>query len=98
MNITVTKSASFICNASGFGSIKIFWKRDNYSLPATATNITVPATASVTKDRALINEFSSTLNIPEIIGYYSGQYYCVAENEAGTSTSQRVYLHVDESK
>ena len=89
VNVTTTcNSVSFVCTASGFGSIKIAWKRINYTLPITA---------DVTEQKSL-NELSSTLTISEIVGYYSGQYYCVAENEVGKISSQIVNLHVKTSK
>ena len=85
VNVTAYSSASFTCSACGFGFIKITWKRINYGLPITA---------NVTEERTL-NELSSILQITKIIGYYSGQYYCVAENEAGTATSQNANLYVE---
>ena len=84
VKVTVYKSASFSCVARGFGLIQIVWKRVKYSLPITA---------DVTEKR-LLNEVSSMLKITKIVGYYSGQYYCVAENEAGKVTSQTANLHV----
>ena len=78
------KSASFSCVARSFGLVQIVWKRVKYSLPVTA---------DVTVEKSL-NEVSSTLTINKIVGYYSGQYYCVAENEAGKVTSQIANLHV----
>ena len=36
--------------------------------------------------------------ISEIIGYYSGWYYCVAENAAGEIVSHIAKLHVTQSK
>ena len=84
VNVTVYKSASFSCVAHGFGLIQIVWKRVNYGLPITA---------DVTEEKSL-NGLSSTLKIINIVGYYSGQYYCVAENEVGKITSQTANLHV----
>ena len=84
VNITIFKSASFKCTAHGFGIIKIVWKRINYTLPITA---------DVTEERS-VNSISSILKITGVVGYYSGQYYCVAENEAGKVTSQTANLHV----
>ena len=90
MNITTScNSALFVCTARGYGLIKIVWKRVNYTLPATA---------DVTEEKSQ-NELSSTLTISEIVGsYYSGQYYCVVENEAGKVTSKIANLHVKTSK
>ena len=84
MNVTVWNFALFTCAAHSFGVIKVTWKRVNYSLPITA---------DVTEERSL-NEVSSILKITKIVGYYSGQYYCVAENKAGKVTSQTANLHV----
>ena len=84
VNVTVCNSASFVCTARGYGSIKIVWKRVYYTLPITA---------DVTEEEFL-NQLTSTLRISEIVDYYSGQYYCIAENEAGKVTSQVVNLHV----
>ena len=88
MNVTVCNSASFVCTAHGYGSIKIVWKRVNYTLPITA---------DVTEEEST-NQFTSTLRISEIVGYYSGQYYCIAENKAGKVVSQVVNLHVQKSR
>ena len=85
---TLCNAASFVCTARGYGLIKIVWKRVNYSLPVTA---------DVTEEKSL-NEISSTLTISEIVGYYSGQYYCIVENEAGNVTSRIVNLCVKTSK
>ena len=85
---TLCNSASFVCTARSYGLIKVVWKRVTYTLPVTA---------DVTEEKSL-NELSSTLTISEIVGYYSGQYYCIVENEAGKVTSQIVNLHVKTSK
>ena len=88
VNVSLYTSASFTCAARGFRLIKIVWKRINYSLPITANVV----------EKKSLNMFSSTLKISEITGFYSGQYYCVAENKAGKVTSQIVNLHVNKSK
>ena len=85
---TLCNIASFVCTARGYGLIKIVWKRVNYTLPVTA---------DVTEEKSL-NELSSTLTISEIVGYYSGQYYCIVENEAGNITSKIVNLCIKTSK
>ena len=82
--LTICNSASFTCAARGFGVIKVTWKRVDYELPITAY---------VTEKKSL-NVLYSTLNFNNIVGYYSGQYYCIAENEAGMVTSQAATLHV----
>jgi len=53
----------------------------------------MPITAVVTETKSL-NNVSSILKITEVVGYYSGQYYCVAENKAGKVISQIANLHV----
>ena len=85
---TLCNFASFVCAAHGYGLIKIVWKRVNYTLPVTAD----------VKDKKSLNELSSTLTISEIVGYYSGQYYCIVENEAGNITSKIVNLCIKTSK
>ena len=88
INVSVYKSASFKCTAHGFQLTKILWKRINYTLPATADIITETS----------FNTLTSTLMISEIIGYYSGWYYCIAENAAGKVASHIAKLHVTQSK
>ena len=87
MNVTVYNSASFVCTARGYRLVKITWKRVNYTLPITA---------EVTQEESL-NQITNTLKIFEIVGYYSGQYYCVAANRDVEIASQIVNLHVTKS-
>ena len=84
MNITVHDSALFKCTAYGFGVTNIVWRRVKYNMPITA---------EVTEGRSL-NHISSILKITEVIGYYSGQYYCIAENECGKVVSRSTSLYV----
>ena len=83
MNINFYESVSFKCSASGFGVLKIVWKRIEHNMPLT----------EVTEEKSL-NKITSILKITKVIGYYSGQYYCVAENEVGEVISQTAHLHV----
>ena len=53
----------------------------------------MPITAEVTKERSL-NQISSILKITKVIGYYSGRYYCIAENEGGKVDSRSASLYV----
>ena len=53
----------------------------------------MPVTAEVFEIKSL-NGISSILNITKTVGYYSGQYYCVAENKFGKVISQAANLHV----
>ena len=85
-NTTVYESVSFKCTARGFGKIKIVWKRVNHNMPETA----VPTT-----EEKFLNKITGILKITKTVGYYSGQYYCVAEsNRAGKSASQPANLYV----
>ena len=84
MSITVYESVLFKCSASGFGVLQIVWKRIEHNMPLTA---------EVAEEKSL-NKITSILKITKAIGYYSGQYYCVAENEVGEVISQTAHLHV----
>ena len=84
MNINVHESVLFKCSASGFGVLKIIWKRLEHNMPSTA---------EVTEAKSL-NKITSNLKITKTSGYYSGQYYCVAENQVGRVVSQIAHLLV----
>ena len=84
MNINFYKTVSFKCIAQGFGVSKIVWKRVKHKMPVTA---------KVTEEK-LLNKITSILKITKTAGYYSGQYYCVAENEVGKVNSRTAKLHV----
>ena len=88
MKVSLYKSASFECTAHGFGLKNIIWKRINYTLPI-AAKVTI---------KKSLDKLSSRLKIHKIIGYYSGEYYCVAENAAGKTSSHVAKLHVEQSK
>ena len=79
-------SAQFSCTARGFRLINIVWKK--------AGSQRLPFTAKVTNISSDINEITSVLTITEIIGYYSGQYFCEVRNSAGTTTSSLATLNV----
>ena len=64
--------------------MKLVWKRVEHNMPMTA----------VVTEEVSQNEISSILEITETVGYYSGQYYCVAENEIGPVVSQIANLNV----
>ena len=53
----------------------------------------MPVTAEVTEEKSL-NEVSSILTITKVVGYYVGQYYCIAESEVGAVVSQTANLYV----
>ena len=84
ITINVHESVWFKCSASGFGVLKIVWKRIEHNMPLTA---------EVAEEKSL-NKITSILKITKAIGYYSGQYYCVGENEVGEVISQTAHLHV----
>ena len=84
MKINVYRTVTFQCTAQGFGVSKIVWKRVKHNMPVTA---------KVTEEKSL-NKITSILNITKTTGYYSGQYYCVAENQAGKVVSRIANLHV----
>ena len=79
-------SVQFSCVARGFELSSVEWKKvDSQKLPFTA---------SITNTSSNINEITSVLTITEVIGYYSGQYFCEAKNSAGTATSSAASLTV----
>ena len=84
MNIIVYESVSFKCTASGFGALKIVWKRVKHNMPITA---------EVAEEKSL-NKITSILKITKSTGYYSGQYYCVAVNEVGEVISGIANLYI----
>ena len=85
MNASVLSSVSFNCVANAYnGELNIAWKRLKYNMPVTT---------EVTEEKSL-NEIASILKFTNTIGYYSGQYYCVAENEAGIAISQTANLNI----
>ena len=84
VNSGVYKSVSFKCTAHGYGAIKIIWKRSKHNMPVTA---------EVIEEKSL-NQVSSITTINSIFGYYMGQYYCIAESEAGMVVSQTANLLV----
>jgi len=84
MTTHVYNDVALTCEAVGFGSITVTWKRISLELPDTATQ-------SDTKSGDL---FTSILRITRTNGYYAGQYYCIAENSAGKVTSEIAKLDV----
>ena len=68
--------ASFQCVADGY-NISISWQKDDTKLPRMST---------VTESRNEHN-VTSVLRIVNTIGYYAGNYCCIAENEGGKVSS-----------
>jgi len=84
VNISVCESASLKCTAHGYGLITIVWKRHGFSLPSTATITEIKSSNAIT----------SILTITGGIGYYSGEYYCVAKTKAEEIPSHIAILQV----
>ena len=84
MNISVYESVSFKCTAHGYGVIKLVWERVEHNMPIKA----------VVTERTSLNEITSILEITNTVGYYSGKYYCIAQNEFGTIDSLTANLYV----
>ena len=84
MTIDIFESVSFNCSAHGFGLLEIIWERIRH---------VIPVTAKITQIKSL-NEITSVLKITNSVGYYSGQYRCIAKNVAGKTISQIANLNV----
>ena len=76
--------ATFKCIARSYGSVSIFWRRQNSELPITAD----------VKNTKSSNGVRSILRIEKSIGYYKGYYYCVVKNVVGTISSQFAYFNM----
>ena len=85
-NVTVNfyESVSLNCTAYGFGGLKVVWKRVEHTMPV--------MTEVIEKNSS--NKITSILKITKVTGYYSGQYSCIAKNEAGEVSSQVANLLV----
>ena len=83
-SIDLFQSAVFECSFQSFGALKITWKKDGHLLPSKASK-------SVTSSK---NTVTGRLQINRAVGYYSGKYYCEAENIAGKVVSRTAVLHV----
>ena len=85
VTINTFESAVFYCSFQSFGNVEVAWRKERNLLPATASE-------RISKTK---NVVTNKLQISRAVGYYSGNYYCVAENEAGTVVSPATYLHVE---
>ena len=65
------------CKVISYDHASITWKRVGLDLPITAKIMETHSKHTVT----------SVLKITRTIGYYAGQYYCVAENSVGNTFS-----------
>ena len=84
--VTFFDSVKFSCITRGYELTSVIWKK--------VGSQRLPFTASITNTSSNINEITSVLTITEVIGYYSGQYFCEAKNSAGTTTSSPASLTV----
>ena len=81
---TVCSSITFTCKVEGYGHINVEWRKLGSALPITAT----------VSNTNFTNGVSSILKITNMVGYYTGMYYCVASNQAGQTTSKYAKLSV----
>jgi len=88
VTINILDSAAFYCSFQSFGNVKVTWRKEGNLLPATASE-------RISKTK---NAVTSKLRITRAVGYYSGNYYCVAENIAGKMVSNATYLNVKGTK
>ena len=84
VTVNAFESAIFQCSFRSFGVAKIVWKKKGCLLPETASE-------SITRKRNIV---TSKLQINRAVGYYSGDYYCVAKNVAGEVLSMTADLYV----
>jgi len=86
-NVTtpVHTTATFTCKVKSSTNVKITWRKHGYSFPPAAR----------IKVKKLRNEVISTLRITRVIGYYSGEYYCIARNKFGSVTSKSARLNIE---
>jgi len=82
--VGIFQSTMLECSFQSFGILKVYWKKNDHSLPTTASERVINSGHIVT----------SVLQINRTVGYYSGKYYCVAENIAGQVLSRAADLHV----
>ena len=85
--VTYFGSVQFNCFIRSYDLNSVIWKK--------VGSQKLPFTVSVTNTSSNINEITSVLTITEVIGYYSGQYFCEAKNSAGTATSSPATLNVN---
>ena len=84
VRINILDSAVFHCSVQSFGNVKVTWRKERYLLPATSSE-------RISKSKNIV---TSRLKINRAVGYYSGRYYCEAENIAGKVISTLTYLNV----
>jgi len=72
------------CTASGFGNVRVTWKRVHDELPETTEISTTES----------LNEKVSILKITKVAWYHKGDYYCVAKNNIGEVSSSLVHVNI----
>ena len=72
------------CTASGFGNVKVAWKRLHDELPETTEISTTES----------LNQRVSIMKITKVAWYHKGDYYCVAKNDVGEVNSSFVHINV----
>jgi len=77
MNVSLGTTVTLSCKAMSYNPASIKWER---------VGLNLPTTANVTEARTK-HTVTSFLNITRTVGYYAGQYYCVAENKVGSTSS-----------
>ena len=87
LTTSVYVTATFTCNILSSDKVTVVWKRRHSKLPTSAS--IMPMESSVP------NEVISILKIPRTIGYFDGEYYCVAYNRFGNATSKYAILKIN---
>ena len=72
------------CTASGFGNVRVTWKKLHDELPE-ATEI------STTES---LNKRVSILKMTKVAWYHKGDYCCVAKNSIGEVSSSLVHVNI----
>jgi len=81
--VTVT----FICTAKSSETVTIVWRKYTSILP--------PVARVMLMESEVNDEVTSILKIPRIVGYYAGDYYCIAYNKFGNVVSNYASLRIN---
>ena len=79
-------TATFTCNILSSDKVTVVWKKHHSKLPTSARIMLM--------ESSVPNEVISILKIPRTIGYFDGEYYCVAYNRFGNATSKYASLKI----
>ena len=80
-------TATFSCNILSSDKVTVVWRKLRSQLPTTATIMLM--------ESGVPNQVISILKISRIIGYFDGEYYCVAFNKFGSATSKYASLKIN---